>query len=52
VLEVPEAELMDVAKLVKREMENVMELDVPLVVELSCGPNWSQSEKIEVEEID
>lgn len=40
VFEVPPEEREEVATLVKREMENVAELRVPLVVEVGVGPNW------------
>ncbi len=52
VFEVPEAELQTVGALVKKNMENVMELDVPLVVDLSYGANWRDVKKLELEEID
>jgi DNA polymerase I len=38
--EVPVNEKGVVEKLAKDEMESVYKLQVPLVVELSCGPNW------------
>jgi DNA polymerase-1 len=40
VLEAPPEEAEEVAALVKREMENVYPLDVPLVVETGIGFNW------------
>lgn len=43
VLEVPENELQPVKKLVKKCMENVMKLDVPLVVNLAVGQNLGKS---------
>ncbi len=42
VLEVPTDEVNEVAKLVKECMESVMELAVPLRVDLKVGPNWEQ----------
>ncbi len=39
--EVPEAEIDDAGALVRRCMESVVELAVPLVVELKRGPNWA-----------
>ncbi len=40
VFEVPPEELDRVSRLVKRQMENVCELEVPLVAEISTGDNW------------
>ena len=40
VLEAPLDEVEALRKLVKREMENVYELSVPLLVETGAGPNW------------
>jgi DNA polymerase-1 len=40
VLEAPPSEATEVAKLVKREMEGVAKLEVPLVVDTGTGPNW------------
>ncbi len=39
-LEVPDAELMDVRTHLPRLMSQVAELKVPLVVEVGVGPNW------------
>ena len=50
VFEVPEAELQLTAELVKKEMENVMSLDVPLVVEVYYGKNWRDVENFRFEE--
>ena len=36
----PPQEVESVAKMVKREMENVHKLDVPLVVDVGIGDNW------------
>jgi DNA polymerase-1 len=38
--EVPLEETADVATLVRAEMEDVVQLKVPLVVDLAFGPNW------------
>ncbi|MFH1598233.1 MAG: DNA polymerase I [Patescibacteria group bacterium] len=40
VFEVPEADLPPVAKLVKKKMENIYQLGVPLKVDLSSGQSW------------
>ena len=40
VLEAPGGELESVKQLVKREMESVFELSVPLLVEVGAGDNW------------
>jgi DNA polymerase-1 len=38
--DVPEEEIDTVRALVKREMENVLELNVPIVVDVGIGQNW------------
>jgi len=38
--EAPQKEVDRLRKLVRAEMENVYELNVPLVVDLKAGPNW------------
>jgi DNA polymerase-1 len=43
VFEVPEEELPAVQKLVKEEMEGVMELLIPLKVEVGVGKNWAEA---------
>lgn len=43
VFESPEAEKDDVMALVKREMEGVMKLRVPLKVEIAAGQNWDEA---------
>ena len=40
VVEVPEPEVDRVSEVVKHEMESAIELDVPLLVEISVGANW------------
>ncbi|HYO30584.1 MAG TPA: DNA polymerase, partial [Thermomicrobiales bacterium] len=42
VLEVTEADVAETAALVRDTMQNVATLKVPLVVEVSCGPNWEE----------
>ncbi len=46
VLEVAENQVLEVAKFVKRTMESVFRLRVPLVVEVKVGDNWSEMERI------
>jgi DNA polymerase-1 len=41
-LEVPAPELPDTARLVRRVMEGVVHLKVPLIVELRTGKNWGE----------
>lgn len=43
VFDVPREELDIVKKLVKEEMENAVELKVPLVVEVGAGKNWLEA---------
>ncbi|NQV56091.1 MAG: DNA polymerase I, partial [Rhodospirillales bacterium] len=43
IFEVPEKQLEDTAKLVKRAMEQVAHLDVPLVVDTGFGANWDEA---------
>jgi DNA polymerase-1 len=38
--EAPHEEMDRLRPLVRKAMENVHELDVPLVVDLKAGPNW------------
>jgi DNA polymerase I len=44
VFEVPEAEVDAMKLLVRRHMENVHSLSVPLVVDIGVGPNWRDLE--------
>ncbi|MEW8978133.1 MAG: DNA polymerase I [Symbiobacterium sp.] len=48
VFECPEGELDRLARLVKREMEGAMKLDVPLKVEIKAGPDWYSVRPYEV----
>ena len=43
VFEVPEKELTAVSGMVKREMENAIALDVPILVQTGSGPNWAEA---------
>ena len=43
VFEVPPEEIETVKALVKKEMEGVWELKVPLKVNIACGKNWSEA---------
>jgi DNA polymerase-1 len=43
VFEVPEKELETVAQMVKEAMENVMELTIPLKVEMHWGKTWNEA---------
>ena len=45
VLEVPEGAAETVAALVKKEMEGVAQLQVPLVVDAGWGPSWYEAKK-------
>ncbi|MFH1667737.1 MAG: DNA polymerase I [Candidatus Komeilibacteria bacterium] len=42
VLEVPEADLKKVAKFIKKEMENIHQLKVPIIADIKTGPNWGE----------
>jgi DNA polymerase-1 len=44
VLECPPEELEEVRAMVKRAMEGVEKLSVPLLVETAAGPNWRDVE--------
>jgi DNA polymerase-1 len=43
VFEAPEAEQEEVASLVRHEMENAVDLDLPLHVDMGTGKNWAQA---------
>jgi DNA polymerase-1 len=42
VFEVPEEELQNAVPMIQNEMENVMELSVPLKVSIRAGKNWAK----------
>lgn len=46
-LEVVEQDLMDVAKIVKDEMEGAMKLSVKLPVKMNCGKSWGTMQAME-----
>lgn len=46
VFEVREEKAQDFAKIFKEEMENVVKLKIPLLVDISAGNNWGELEKI------
>lgn len=48
VLETTSDEMKHAARLLKRAMEGVAKLDVPLVVDVKIGPNWYIMESLEV----
>jgi DNA polymerase-1 len=43
VFDVPEAEIQKASLIIKEEMENVIVLEVPLVVEIGLGDNWLEA---------
>ena len=43
VLEVPEAQIEETTALVRRTMENTVNLGVPLLVEAGAGHNWGEA---------
>ena len=45
ILEVPNKDLDKVAKYVKRTMENVHKLPIPLIADLEVGNNWGELNK-------
>ncbi|MDP3793984.1 MAG: DNA polymerase, partial [Candidatus Uhrbacteria bacterium] len=46
VFEVPEGEVVQVAKVLKDIMEHVEKIGVPIVVDVKAGKNWEEMEKI------
>ncbi|MBD3426146.1 MAG: DNA polymerase I [Candidatus Omnitrophica bacterium] len=48
VFEVPDKDIEEVARQVKTFMEGVIDLKVPLVVDMEKGPNWFDMKEIEV----
>jgi DNA polymerase I len=50
IFEVKESEWTNLAKLVKKEMENAVALSVPLIVDLKMGTNWGEMTPVKLEE--
>ncbi len=48
VFEVPKADLQMLGKIIKMEMEQAVELSVPVKVEVKVGENWGEMEEIEL----
>ncbi len=42
IFEVPDSELSSLSTIVKKQMEGVMQLKIPLVVDISIGKNWGE----------
>jgi DNA polymerase-1 len=42
IFEIPDFEIMSVEPLVKKSMENVLKLKVPLIVDIAIGKNWKE----------
>ncbi len=50
VFEVPEQQWRELARLVKEEMEQVVELTVPLIVDVKTGSNWGEMVPVKMED--
>lgn len=48
VFECPEDHLKEFVPMIKQEMETALELKVPIVVDVSTGPNWLETQPYEV----
>lgn len=46
VFEAPEADIKSLVKLVRHEMEHALKVDVPLVVDVSAGDNWLETNSV------
>jgi DNA polymerase-1 len=44
IFETPESDIDNLAKLVRDEMQNIMQLRVPLKVDVKSGANWAACE--------
>ena len=43
VLEVPAAEVAEVTEILREAMEHVVQLSVPLLIEVKAGKNWAEA---------
>lgn len=43
IFEAPEAEVDEVRTLIKQQMENIVNFDIPFIAEVGVGDNWSQA---------
>ncbi|MCH9654345.1 MAG: DNA polymerase I [Planctomycetes bacterium] len=48
VFEVPTSNLESLSQIVREEMESAMDLDIPLIVDLSSGRNWLEQNSLEI----
>ncbi len=48
IFEVPEEKVSEAAKEIKKIMENIYQLEVPLLVEMESGDNWGELEKLKI----
>ena len=48
VLEAPKKDVQKVAEFVKKTMETVAKLEVPIIVDIETGPNWGEMVKLAV----
>ncbi len=48
VFEAPTMEIDSLSQIVREEMESAMELDVPLIVDMSSGANWLEQTNLEI----
>jgi DNA polymerase-1 len=47
VFEVSDGEIDELSKIIKEEMEDVIDLDVPLIVDVKAGQNWRDMKEVE-----
>ncbi|WP_298865942.1 DNA polymerase I [uncultured Gimesia sp.] len=48
VFEVPVSNLESLSQIVREEMESAMDLDIPLIVDISSGTNWLEQNSLEI----